>query len=64
MTEAKSLESASQGGAEAPNTEVKTKKPYQKPVLRIYGDISSLTHANALLASTADGGPILQSKTH
>ena len=63
MTKSESRETALHAEAEAPDTQAE-KKAYRKPVFRIYGDIASLTRSNALLASTADGGPILQSKTH
>jgi hypothetical protein len=47
-----------------PGPQVKTKKPYSKPVLKVYGNIEAVTASTALLASTADGGSLLMNKTH
>jgi hypothetical protein len=39
------------------------KKKYQSPILRVYGDIGTLTAAIANKAATADGGTGLTNKT-
>jgi hypothetical protein len=38
------------------NAQVCGKRPYEKPVLMVYGDIRSMTQARSFTASTLDGG--------
>ncbi len=39
------------------------KKPYQKPNLRIYGDVRALTQSAGKTSSHGDGGPMGHPKT-
>jgi hypothetical protein len=48
-----------------PGPQVKTKKPYSKPVLKVYGNIDALTTAVSNLSVTGDsGGSGTMTKTH
>ena len=37
------------------NAQVCGKRPYEKPVLRVYGDIRSMTQARSFTAANLDG---------
>ena len=39
-----------------PSPEAATKKPYIKPVLKVFGDIQALTEAVSSTSGKADGG--------
>ena len=38
-----------------PNAQAYEKKPYEKPVLRVYGDIRTMTQARSFAAGNLDG---------
>ena len=38
-----------------PNAQAYEKKPYEKPVLRVYGDIRTMTQSHASMAGNIDG---------
>jgi hypothetical protein len=38
-----------------PNAQAYEKKPYEKPVLRVYGDIRTMTQAHASNRGNTDG---------
>ena len=42
------------------------KKPYEKPVLSVYGDIRTLTQSRSFMAGNLDGGMVFKMalKTH
>ena len=42
---------------------LKTKKPYESPKLRVYGDIGTLTGATGTMSNTGDGGMGTANKT-
>lgn len=46
-----------------PKTPGCDKKPYQKPTLRMYGDIRTMTQSTGKASSKADGGPKGHPKT-